>query len=300
MKNLTVYKIFVLVFSFLQAVSAKCQVDQLYKQSEKVIKAGEGYLFTEGPAVAPDGSIYFTDQPNDKIYIWNEKGNKITTFLNSCERANGTYFNKKGELLACADLHNRLVSFDKNGKMTILYENFNDRHLNGPNDLWIAPNGGIYFTDPYYQRDYWKAGHKELQDKRAVYYRNPEGKVTRVIDDYKQPNGLIGTPDGKTLYVSDINDGKIWKYNIQPDGTLANKTFFAPEGSDGMTIDNLGNIYLTNKVVSVFNPEGKNIARIEVPEQPSNVCFGGGKRNILFITARTSVYILKMNVKGVQ
>ena len=282
------------------ACNAKSQENQLFDKNEKVTKVGQGYAFTEGPAVAPDGRVFFTDQPNDKIYIWNEKGNKISTFLNASERANGTFFNKKGELLACADLHNRLVAFDKSGKMIVLSENFNQQHLNGPNDLWIAPNGGIYFTDPYYPREYWETGHEELQDKRAVYYRNPEGKVIRVIDDFKQPNGLIGTPDGKTLYVSDINDGKIWKYNIQPDGTLANKTFFAPEGSDGMTIDNRGNVYLTNKVVSVFNAEGKNIARIEVPEQPSNVCFGGKKRNILFITARTSVYILKMNVNGVQ
>jgi Gluconolactonase len=276
------------------------QDNHLYNQSDKVTKITGGYKFTEGPAVAPDGRVFFTDQPNDKIYIWNEKGNTIETFLNSAERANGTYFDKKGNLLACADLHNRLVSFDKKGLPTTLFENFNGRHLNGPNDLWIAPNSGIYFTDPYYQREYWEAGHTEVQDKRAVYYLNPKGKITRVIDDYKQPNGLIGTTDGKTLYVSDINDGKIWKYNIEPDGSLTSKTFFAPEGSDGMTIDNLGNVYLTNKVVSVFNPEGKNIARIEVPEQPSNVCFGGKKRNILFITARTSVYILKMNVKGVQ
>jgi gluconolactonase len=282
------------------ACNAKSQENQLFDKNEKVTKVGQGYAFTEGPAVAPDGLVFFTDQPNDKIYIWNEKGNKISTFLNASERANGTFFNKKGELLACADLHNRLVAFDKSGKMTVLSENFNQQHLNGPNDLWIAPNGGIYFTDPYYPRYYWETGHEELQDKRAVYYRNPEGKVIRVIDDFKQPNGLIGTPDGKILYVSDINDGKIWKYDIRPDGTLINKTFFAPEGSDGMTIDNRGNVYLTNKVVSVFNAEGKNIARIEVPEQPSNVCFGGKKRNILFITARTSVYILKMNVNGVQ
>ncbi len=300
MKNLTPYKIFVLVFSFLQAISASSQVEQLYRQGEKAIKAGEGYKFTEGPAVAPDGRVFFTDQPNDRIYFWNEKGNKISTFLNTCERANGTYFNRKGELVACADLHNRLVAFDLKGKMKVLAENFNQLHLNGPNDLWIAPNGGLYFSDPYYQREYWEPRHVELQDKRAVYYLNPEGKVTRVIDDYKQPNGLIGTPDGKILYVSDISDGKIWKYDIQADGNLASKTLFAPEGSDGMTIDEHGNVYLTNKVVSVFNPKGKNIARIEVPEQPSNVCFGGKKRNILFITARTSVYILKMNVKGVQ
>lgn len=285
---------------FISTLSLFAQNNQLFNESEKVTKVAGGYKFTEGPAVAPDGQVYFTDQPNDKICVWNEKGNSVNVFLNSSERANGTYFNKKGELIACADLHNRLVTFNKKGTTTTLFENFDEQHLNGPNDLWIAPNGGIYFTDPYYHREYWNAEHKELQDKRAVYYRNQEGKVTRVIDDFKQPNGLIGTPDGKTLYVSDINDGKIWKYDIEPNGSLTNKTFFAPEGSDGMTIDEHGNVYLTNKVVSVFDKTGKSIIRIEIPEQPSNVCFGGKKRNILFITARTSVYILKMNVKGVQ
>lgn len=293
-------KLLLLGTFFLMVLEVLAQDYSLFDKNSAVTKVVDGYKFTEGPAVAPDGRVFFTDQPNDRIYFWNEKGNKISTFLNTCERANGTYFNRKGELVACADLHNRLVAFDLKGKMKVLAENFNQLHLNGPNDLWIAPNGGLYFSDPYYQREYWEPRHVELQDKRAVYYLNPEGKVTRVIDDYKQPNGLIGTPDGKILYVSDISDGKIWKYDIQADGNLASKTLFAPEGSDGMTIDEHGNVYLTNKVVSVFNPKGKNIARIEVPEQPSNVCFGGKKRNILFITARTSVYILKMNVKGVQ
>ncbi len=263
----------------------------------KVTKAGGGYSFTEGPAVAPDGRVFFTDQPNDKIEVWSENGG-ITTFLQHSERSNGTYFNKQGELVACADLHNRLVAFSMDKKSRILAENFDGKHLNGPNDLWITPTGGIYYSDPYYFRDYWEAGHKEVQSVRGVYYRSPEGKVTRVIDDYKQPNGLIGTPDGKMLYVSDINDRKIWKYTINSDGTLSNKTFFAPEGSDGMTIDNRGNVYLTNKFVSVYNAKGENIARIEIPEQPSNLCFGGKKRNILFITARTSVYTLKMATKG--
>ena len=273
--------------------------NELIAKDAKVTKAGGGYLFTEGPAVAPDGRVFFTDQPNNKIDVWSEDG-KISTFLESCDRSNGTYFNKKGELVACADLHNKLMVFGMDKQQKTLVDNYNGKHLNGPNDLWIAPNGGIYLSDPYYFRDYWEAGHQEIQDTRGVYCLSPKGKLTRVIGDFKQPNGLIGTPDGKTLYVSDINDGKIWKYAIQADGTLTNKTFFAPEGSDGMTIDNQGNVYLTNKTVSVFDKNGKKIAAIEVPEQPSNVCFGGKKRNILFITARTSVYTLKMNVKGVN
>lgn len=285
-------------------LSVSCQVnktshDQIIAKDAKVTKVGSGYAFTEGPSVAPDGRVFFTDQPNDKIDVWSEDGT-ITTFMQPCDRSNGTYFNKNGELVACADLRNRLVVITMDKQMKTIAENYNGQPLNAPNDLWIAPNGGIYFTDPYYHRNYWQTGRKEVQDKRGVYYLNPDGKVIRVIDDYKQPNGLIGTPDGKTLYVSDINDGKIWKYTINTDGTLGNKTFFAPEGSDGMSIDNKGNVYLTNKVVSVFNPKGENIARIEVPESPSNVCFGGKKRDILFITARTSVYTLKMKVKGVN
>lgn len=291
---------FALLIFLILSGNAQNVNQNLIAKDAKVTKVGGGYAFTEGPSVAPDGRVFFTDQPNDKIDVWSEKGNTITTFLQLCERSNGTYFNQKGELVACADLHNRLVIFDLKGKMKTIAENYNGQPLNAPNDLWISPNGGIYFSDPYYARDYWEPGRKEVQDTRGVYYLNPEGNVSRVIDDYKQPNGLIGTPDGKTLYVSDINDRKIWKYDIQTDGTLTNKTFFAPEGSDGMTIDQQGNVYLTNKVVSVFNSKGENIAKIEVPEQPSNVCFGGKKRNVLFITARTSVYTLKMNTKGVN
>lgn len=291
-------RIYLLTIILLMAVSGYSQDNIIIAKGEKVTKAGGGYAFTEGPAVAPDGRVFFTDQPNDKIDVWSENGT-ITTFLHPCERSNGMYFNKKGELVTCADLYNRIVAFNMDGKQRILTENYEGKHLNGPNDLWIAPNGGIYLSDPYYHRDYWEADHKEIQDKRGVYYLSPDGKVSRVIDDYKQPNGLIGTPDGKTLYVSDINDSKIWKYTINGDGTLSGKTLFAPEGSDGMTIDNQGNVYLSNKHVSVFDKTGKKIASIEIPEMPSNLCFGGKKRNILFITARTSVYTLKMKVKGV-
>jgi len=281
----------------LALLAQESQQHRLVAKGAKVTKAGGGYTFTEGPSVAPDGRVFFTDQPNNKIEIWSESG-AITTFTGSGERANGTYFNQKGELVTCADLHNRLVAFSMDGQQRTLAENFEGLHLNGPNDLWIAPNGGIYFSDPYYHRNYWETGHKELQRVRGVYYLNPEGKVTRVIEDYKQPNGLVGTPDGKTLYVSDINDKKIWKYTIANDGTLGNKTLFAPEGSDGMTIDKKGNVYLTNKSVSIYNAKGDHLTRIEVPEQPSNLCFGGKKKNLLFITARTSVYVLKMSVKG--
>jgi gluconolactonase len=294
-------KLFCLAVLLLATLSSRSQENQLFDESDKLTKTASGFRFTEGPAVAKDGRVFFTDQPNDKILIWNEKDNSISTFLDSSERSNGLYFNKKGELVACADLHNRLVAFSMDKKMRVLAENYDGKYLNGPNDLWINPkNGGIYFSDPYWRRNYWDKDHNEIQDKRGVYYLNPEGKVIRVADDYKQPNGLVGTPDGKTLYVADMGDQKTWKYDIMPDGTLSNKTQIAPEGSDGMTIDNQGNIYLTNGGISVYSPDGKNITKIKIPESPANVCFGGKKRNILFVTARTSVYTLKMKVKGVN
>lgn len=289
------YTFLLVIFS----IAVNGQKTNIIAKNAEIEKAGTGYAFTEGPAVAKDGSVYFTDQPNDRIYVWDEKKG-VSLWSEETGRSNGMYFNADNQLVSCADLHNQIVFFDKDKKMRVVYENYDGKHLNGPNDLWIAPNGGIYFTDPYYHRNYWPEGHTEVQETRGVYYLNSEGKITRVIDDYKQPNGLIGTPDGKTLYVADINDRKIWKYDIQADGTLANKTFFAPHGSDGMTIDNKGNVYLTMGKVWVYSPEGELIQEIDVPESPSNVCLGGKKRNILFITARTSVYTLKMKVKGVD
>lgn len=284
---------------FIMAVTIFGQESDIIAKNAEIQQAGSGYAFTEGPAISPDGKIFFTDQPNDRIYVWDENQG-IELWSEDTGRSNGMYFNAADQLVACADLQNQLVYFDRDKKRHVLTENFGDKHLNGPNDLWIAPNGDIYFTDPYYHRNYWQESHSEQQDVRGVYRFSRDGMTSRVIDDYKQPNGIIGTEDGKTLYIADINDRKIWKYDIQPDGTLTGKTFFAPNGSDGMTIDDRGNIYLTMGKVWVYSPDGNLIEDIELPENPSNVCFGGKDRDILFITARTSVYILKMNVRGVM
>jgi len=294
--------LFLLIFVFIaianENIFAQAEENDIIAKDARVEKAGSNFIFTEGPASLPNGRVYFTDQPNDRIYIWDEKKG-ISLYLQGAGRSNGMYFNARRQLVTCADQCSQLVYFDKSRKKHVIYERYEDKLLNGPNDLWIAPNEGIYFSDPYYHRKYWDEGRKEMQDARGVYYLDPSGKITRVIADYKQPNGLIGTPDGKILYVSDINDKKIWRYDIQSDGSLINKTFFAPIGSDGMTIDNKGNVYLTSDKVWIYSPGGELICKIDVPERPSNVCFGGKKHNILFITARTSVYTIKMNVKGI-
>lgn len=298
MKKLNLFTLIFLSTIFF-SVSTPKKKDSFIANKATVQKAGDGFIFTEGPAVAPNGQVYFTDQPNDRIHIWDEK-NGISLYLEGTGRSNGMYFNANGELVTCADEKNQLAYFDVNKKLITIHEGFEEKHLNAPNDLWIAPNGGIYFTDPYYHRKWWKDGHKEIQDTRGVYYLSTEGEISRVIDDFETPNGLIGTPDGKILYVADIQAGKIWKYDIQANGILSNKTFFAPHGSDGMTIDNKGNVYLTSGKVWIYSTKGELIKEIEFPEEPANVCFGGKKRNILFVTARKGVYTLEMNVKGVD
>ncbi len=284
----------------LSAASVSAQdLSSLTAKGSGTERIATGYSFTEGPAVAPNGEVFFTDQPNNAIWIWNEKKG-IRRFEVDGERANGLYFDAGGQLVACADYRNKLIRIAADGEKTVLAENYGGKHLNGPNDLWIHPNGNIYLTDSYYHRPWWPEGYKQEQDVRGVYCLYPDGRLVRLIDDYKMPNGIIGTPDGKTLYVADIEDKKTWKYTINEDGTLSNKAFFAPEGSDGMTIDEKGNVYLTNKAVSVFAADGKKIGNLDVPEQPANVTFGGKDRKTLFITARTSVYTVRMKMKGVK
>ncbi len=263
-------------------------------------KIGSEYSFTEGCSVARDGKVYFTDQPNDRIYVWDEKSG-IRIFKTGVERSNGTYFDSEGNLLACADQFNRLVKFTPSGKMIpILTQGYNGKPFNGPNDLWPDKKGGIYFTDPYYPRDYWEKGHKQMQDVEGVYYLAPDGSLKRVRGGNGQPNGIVGSPDGRWLYIADIRQKTIWKYAILADGSLRDSTAFAPVGSDGMTIDTEGNIYVTWGKVIVFNPQGQKTEEILLPETPSNVCFGGANRKTLFITAKTSVYIAKMKVRGVE
>jgi gluconolactonase len=263
-------------------------------------KVQGGFSFTEGPAADANGNVYFTDQPNDRISVWNPDSGKITTFLQPCGRSNGLCFDARGDLWVCADEKNELWKITPKGKKTVVVSDFAGKLLNGPNDVWLRPDGGIYFTDPYYARAYWHRGPME-QSCQGVYFLAPGHKTpSRVVDDMRTPNGIIGTPDGKTLYVSDLGAGKTFSYRIEGDGSLSNKTLFCDQGSDGMTIDDAGDIYLCGQGVTVFDSAGRRIEHIPVAEAwTGNVCFGGRDRRTLFITASTSVYTIRMRVAGV-
>ena len=260
-----------------------------------VEKLAGGFAFTEGPAADAEGNVFFSDIPNNRIHKWSLDG-KLSTFRENSGGANGLFFDKSGNLLACEGGGRRLVSISPQGAVTVLADSYQGKKFNSLNDLWIDPKGGVYFTDPRYGR----RGDDMEQGGEHVYYLLPDHKkVARVIDDMVRPNGIIGTPDGKKLYVTDHGDGKTFSYTIDADGMLSNKRLHAPEGSDGMTMDNEGNIYLTTSAVAVYNEHGEKIETIEVPERPANVAFGGKDGKTLFITARTSLYSVRTRVKGV-
>jgi gluconolactonase len=287
-----------LILGILCSTQAPGAGSQIIAPGATLQTVATGFKFTEGPACDNQGNVFFTDQPNDRILKWSTDG-KLSTFLQPCGQANGLCFDGSGDLWVCAEQTSELRRIDPAGKMTVLVKDYQGKRLNGPNDVWVRPSGGAYFTDPFYERPYLKRGPRELDE--CVYYLSPDGKeLMRVIADMKQPNGIIGTADGKVLYVSDLDAGKTCRYQIDPAGTLSAKQLFCKLGSDGMTLDNRGNVYLTGKGVTVFDVSGGQIEHIQVPEGwTSNVCFGGKDRQTLFITACEALHSLRMQVKGV-
>jgi gluconolactonase len=294
---MNIIKCVFIVFALLVSLGANAQSSVVAKGAKPVKRAGE-FLFTEGPAADAQGNVYFTDQPNDKIWKWSVDGT-VSLFLEHTGRSNGMYFDPAGNLVTTADLYNELWSFDKEKKATVILSGFEGQPFNGPNDLWIDARGGIYFTDAFYKRPYWRRSVKIIEAE-DVYYLSPDKKTVRVAaTGFVRPNGIVGTLDGKTLYIADINDRKTYSFAIGTDGTLSNRRLFTEMGSDGMTVDRDGHVYLTGKGITVFDSSGKQIEQIQVDEPwTANVCFGGKDFKTLFITASKSVYTLEMSVKG--
>lgn len=273
-------------------------------QEDKLVAAGAelklvsaGFGFSEGPAVNSHGEVYFTDQPNNRIWKYDLAG-KLNLFKMPAGRANGMYFDQFDQLYACADEQNQLWKISPSGQVDTLVRDFNNLPLNGPNDVWVANSGILYFTDPYYQRNYWLRQSAQ-QPVEALYMRDLDGQVHRLEGDFMRPNGIVGSLDGRYLYVADRKANKTYRYTFDTEGVPRDRQFFVAYGSDGMTVDASGNVYLTDNGVQVFNPKGEQVAHIAVPTQTTNVCFAGKARDILFITAAQHVYTLKMNVRGI-
>lgn len=303
MKHHKLYFILSLFIFTCMNVSANTGADStspILTDGAKLELIANNFAFTEGPAVDKAGNIFFTDQPNDKIWKYDING-KLSVFLDKTGRSNGLYFDKKGNIIACADNQNELWSIDPSGKVTVLMSDYKGQKLNGPNDLWIDAHGGIYFTDPYYQRDYWTRKKPEIEGQKVYYLKKGSKEPVIVAEDIAKPNGIVGTPDGKSIFVADIGAGKIYKYTIGKDGSLSNQQFFAKTTADGITLDNKGNLYCCGNGVTVFNAKGDQIAHIDVPAKwTANVCIGGKDNDELFLTASEGIYKVKLKVKGVE
>ena len=268
----------------------------------KITKVQTKFEFTEGPTPDGKGNLYFSDIPANKIYKLDADG-KLSVFTDESNHSNGLKFNSKGELVAC-EMDGQVVAYDiaTKKKRTIIDKHDGNR-FNAPNDLVIDKQDGVYFTDPSF-----RAPKPMPQNKLGVYYVNPKGMVTRLIEDLPNPNGILLSLDEKTLYVIPTGPADMMAYPIEAPGKIGKGKVFCtlkgPEGKkggggDGATIDSKGNLYITSTLgLQVFNPAGKLLGVISVPEQPANVCFGGPDAKTLYVTARTSLYMIPMEAAG--
>lgn len=291
--------------------------------------------FTEGAAVGPDGMLYFSDIPfvNDKpgrILKFDPKTEKVTVHCADSGKSNGLYFDTKGRLLACCGAMNgkrAVVEVQPDGMLEVVADKFEGKPFNAPNDLVVHQNGSIYFSDPRY------VGTEPVeQPEMSVYRIDLDGSVHRVTKSsgggnaIEKPNGVHVSPDGKTLYVAETNNGSqdvtkedpnikkgrmtLNAFPIREDGSLGSKTvlvdFGEEDGVDGMSIDTKGNIYAAVRSANrhgivVYTPKGKELAYIPTKELPTNCCFGrADDGSTLYVTAGTGFYRIKLKSVGLQ
>ncbi len=277
----------------------------------------ERFIFTEGPAWDGKGSLFFSDIPPNLTYRMAASGG-FTVFRLYTNSGNGLCFNHAGNLLVCEGGAHRVTEVDMEGRVVrVVASEYGGKPLSAPNDIIVRRDGGIYFSDP--------AFGKKTQDANAVYFIGKSGRPERVAQDAIMPNGLALSPDERTLYIDDTYDKHVWAYDVRPDGTLGPGRKWCelevtgqpslagaqgerlpvqgyPQASiaDGMAADVDGNLYVTTQVgIQVFDKGGDALGTIEVPEQPSNVDFGGGDMRTLYITGWTSIYAITLNIPGV-
>ena len=269
-------------------------IEGVVPRGESVRKVADGFRFTEGPAEAADGRVFFSDIPNEKVHIFDPATGEVSVAIEKSGRANGLMFAPSGALLICEG-GNRQLTRKLGDKKTVLADRYDGKRLNSPNDLVLDGKGGIYFTDPRYG----DRSDMEMQVE-GVYYLPRGGELRRVIDNMVRPNGLMFSPDKSILYVADNGAKTVIAYRVGDDGSLERIQKIADMAVDGMTMDVLGNLYCTGGPrVVVFAPDGEQRAVIPVPEGTANCTFGGPDHKTLYITAHQGLYAIDLAVPGV-
>jgi gluconolactonase len=279
----------------------------LIAPESQVEKIAEGMKFTEGPVWLPEpGILVFSDIPNSKWMQWSEA--KGLSVYRDSQQANGNILDERGRIIACQHAARNVVRLELDGGQTVLADRYDGKRFNSPNDAALRSDGTLWFTDPPWGLD----GPGELPGHWVFKLDLKTGEVEPVVKDLAMPNGIVFSPDEKRLHIADTGGhpkhpdpafhnlpASIRCYEIDEAGRLGKLIWTIDQGSDGMAMDQMGNLYTTHgKHVIVYDPSGKERERIEFPEGPANCTFGGEDYRTLFVTARTSLYRIRMKVAG--
>ncbi len=261
-----------------------------------VDRVSSGFRFTEGPAWSREGFLLFSDVPNDKIMKY-VPGQKPTVFRENSNGANGNCFDAQGRFYTCESRTRRVVRMDKKGEMQVLADKWEGKRFNAPNDIVVRRDGHIFFTDPAFGN---QADTREL-DFYGVYHIAPKGELRLIAKPAGRPNGIALSGNGHILYVANSDDHNVRAYDVDRGGEVSNERVVISDIDgvpDGIRVDDKGNIYVTANGVIIYDAQGKHIETIGLPEAPANCTFGDSDFQTLYITARTSLYRVRRDVKG--
>lgn len=260
-------------------------------------KVAVGLTFADGPAWSPhDGFLFFSDVPRNRILRF-VPGKGVEVFRANSNGTSGNAVDAQGRLYSCETHARRVTRTGRKGRIEVMAERFDGKRLNSPNDIVVRKDENVYFTDPAFG----SAGDKRELDFYGVYRITPKRVLELVAKPKGRPNGIALSPNGRVLYVSNSDERNIRAYDLDRNGAASNERVLVSSISgvpDGLRADEKGNLYLAAKHIFVYSPDGKQINKIEVPEPPSNLAFGDGDPESLYVTARTSVYRFRLGVQG--
>jgi gluconolactonase len=262
----------------------------------QVEKVSAGNRFTEGPVWSREDFLIFSDVPNNRVLSF-RPGVGVATFRDNSNGTNGNTFDIQGRLYSCESRTRRVVRLRKDGEWEVLADKWEGKRLNAPNDIVVRRDGHIWFTDPAFGE---QADKREL-DFYGVYHITPKGEMNLIAKPKGRPNGITVSPNGRILYVANSDERCVYAYDVDRDGKAANERVLINDVEgipDGIRVDEKGNLYVTSKTVAIYSPQGKLIHKIEIPETPANCAFGDPDFQTLYVTARTSVYRIRLEVKG--
>ncbi len=255
-----------------------------------------GYQFTEGPVWSPENFLVFSDIPAGKLYKW-IPGAKPVVMRADSNNTNGNAYDDRGRLYSCETRLRRVVRMERAGKLTVIADHYRGKKLNEPNDVVVRRDGNVYFTDPAFGT----ADDRRELDFYGVFRVQPKGEIEVIAKPAGRPNGITLSPDGKILYVTNSDEKNVRAYDLDHHGAATNERVLVeniPGVPDGIRTDEKGNLYVAARNLEVFTPEGKPLATVPLAQPASNCAFGDPDFRTLYVTSRSVVYRIRLNVKG--